>query len=164
MFFKRMRVFFVALWLVMALGCSKTDVVRNPNLGEIRFSRTINLNLPLYNALKNPQSTIFIPEVGIKGVFITNRGDGSFWAWEAACPNHVSSECEAMRCATREGDSFKDCEDRNTTSYIFVRCKCDESVYNLINGNHIFTTLKKAYPLLNYRVSKSGENLITISN
>ena len=47
------------------------------------------MNLPLYNSLKTPMSTVFVPYGGIKGFFVTYNGS-SYYAWEAACPNHAA--------------------------------------------------------------------------
>lgn len=154
-------VFFICFFFI--LGCSKHSVARNPYLPEYRFSYTINIDLPAYNALKYPQNTIYLPNIGIKGVFITNTGSGRYVAWEAACPNRPPSECERLKCASKQGEVFVFCEN-DTKAYIFVKCPCDDTVYNLINGSVLMTSnQQETYPLLNYAVSVAGTR-ITISN
>lgn len=146
------------------LSCAKSNVERNPFLGEIRFSFTINTDLPAYNALKYPQNTVYVPNIGIKGVFVTSLGNNRFVAWEAACPNQNVSSCDRLRCATKSGENFITCESSDTKAYIFVICPCDNTVYSLVNGNIISTdSSKQLYPLLNYNVSVAGATL-TISN
>lgn len=144
-------------------SCSKSSIERNPHLGEVRFSFTINTDLPAYNALKYPQNTVYVANIGIKGVFVTSLGNGRFVAWEAACPNQSPSNCERLRCAAKSGESFATCES-DTKAYIFVICPCDNTVYSLVNGNIISTNQsEKQYPLLNYNVSVAGASL-TVSN
>lgn len=154
---------YLSLFLALVLSCSKSNVERNPYLGEVRFSYTINTDLPLYNALKYPQNTVYIPNIGIKGVLVTSLGNNRFVAWEASCPNQNPSNCDRLKCASKEGDTFINCQ-TDTKAYIFVICPCNGNVYNLINGNLIQTqSSEKQYPLLNYSVSVAG-NSLTISN
>lgn len=154
---------YLTLFFILLISCSKSSIERNPYLGEVRFSYTINTDLPLYNALKYPQNTVFLPNIGIKGVFVTSLGNNRFVAWEAACPNQSPSSCDRLKCASKSGDTFASC-DSDTKAYIFVICPCDGNVYNLINGNLIQTqSSEKQYPLLNYNVSVAG-NSLTISN
>lgn len=158
-----MKIKYLAIFIFL-LSCSKSAVERNPYLPERKFSYVLNLNLPAYNALKYPQNTVLIPNIGIKGVFVTSVGNGRFVAWEVACPNHYPSDCEQLMCASKNGDIFTTCSDSNSKSYIFVTCPCDKNVYNLINGSLIFSEkTERQFPLLNYAVSVSGTNL-TISN
>ncbi|MDO4228851.1 MAG: hypothetical protein Q4C98_03490 [Capnocytophaga sp.] len=153
-----------ALSFILLLSCSKSNIERNPYLGEARFSYTINTDLPLYNALKYPQNTIYLPNIGIKGVLVTSLGNNRFVAWEAACPNQNPSSCDRLKCASKSGDTFVSCETDDTKAYIFVICPCDGNIYNLINGNLIQTqSSEQQYPLLNYNISVAG-NSLTISN
>ena len=55
-------ILFIGLW-----GCEKEQQKRNPYLGELRFTYTIDLNQPLYNSLKTPMNTVFVPYGGIRG-------------------------------------------------------------------------------------------------
>ncbi|GIJ96962.1 hypothetical protein CAPN001_15310 [Capnocytophaga stomatis] len=155
--------FVVCFLLIILASCSKSKIERNPYLGEVRFSYTINIDLPAYNALKYPQNTVYIPNIGIKGVFVTNLGNNRFVAWEAACPNRNPSNCERLKCASKSDDDFITCE-TDTKSYIFVICPCDGTVYNLVNGSIIKTSnSEQQYPLLNYNISVAG-NSLTINN
>lgn len=156
-------ILFVFVFSLLSLSCSKSKIERNPYLGEVRFSYTINTDLPTYNALKYPQNTVYIPNIGIKGVFVTNQGNNRFVAWEAACPNRNPLDCEGLKCAFKNGNDFKTCE-TETKAFIFVICPCDGTVYNLVNGSLIKTNNSgKQYPLLNYNISTAG-NTLTVSN
>ncbi|AVM49825.1 hypothetical protein [Capnocytophaga sp. oral taxon 878] len=157
-----MKKLFIYIILIGLLACEKDQVLRNPNLGELRFTYAINMNLAAYNSLKIPMNTVFVPYGGIKGFFVTYTGS-TYYAWEAACPNHAVNTCQRLSCAKRNNNTFEACQDPYTHDYIFVQCPCDHTVYNLVNGAAISTSLPNVYPLLNYSVSVSG-NILTISN
>lgn len=154
----------MSVWFVFVVlfACTKSKIERNPYLPESRFFYTINLNLPVYNSLKYPQNTIYISEIGLKGVFVTHVSNNRYVAWEAACPNQYPSACDRLYCASKEGERFQICTN-NSNAYIFVICPCDGSVYNLVNGSVMVASSERSYPLLNYNVSVSG-NQITVSN
>lgn len=160
------KLIYIAIAVISLVGCTKDTAKRNSFLGEARFSYTINTNLPAYNSLKTPGSTVFIPapSAGIKGVFVTYLGGNTYRAWEAACPNHNLTDCQAMHCAEGSKDvGFQPCED-NSHNYTMAMCPCDKTVYHLLNGQPIATgNITNIYPLLNYNVTLAGEQ-ITISN
>ena len=58
------------IFLIGLLSCEKERQTRNPNLGEVHFTYTIDISLPLYNSLKTPMNTVFIPHRGIKGFIV----------------------------------------------------------------------------------------------
>ena len=66
------RYLFFLITLLCLSACQKERLLRNPNLGEARFSYSLNTNLPLYNVLKSDFSTVFVPYGGIKGFFVTH--------------------------------------------------------------------------------------------
>ena len=156
------RLIYVIL-LIGLLSCEKERQTRNPNLGEVHFTYTINLSLPLYNSLKTPMNTVFIPHRGIKGFFVTCYSNGGYRAWEAACPNHNLQECHSRLFgikAIKDDNSYEE----TGHSYTFAKCSCDGTVYDLRTGSPIaIGQIAKPYPLLNYNVSVAG-NILTISN
>lgn len=140
---------FLFVWF-MLISCTATETNRNPYLNELNFSYPININLPLYNKLKTPLNPVYInvPGVGNKGVYVINTGGNNYTAWEAACPNHNVSSCEAM----------------SVSGGINLQCVCDNTIYSLISGVIIKSENNQPqYPLLNYRVSVSG-NVVTVYN
>ncbi|MDO5607181.1 MAG: hypothetical protein Q4G08_01875 [Capnocytophaga sp.] len=144
-----MRYYFLSITILL-LSCSKSGVVRNPYLQDLEFSYPVNMNLPLYNNLKTPLNAVYInvPGVGNKGVYVINTGTNNYVAWDAACPNHRASDCAAM----------------SLSGGINVRCSCDDNLYSLVNGALISSeSTERQYPLLNYRVSVSG-NVLTVYN
>ncbi|MDT9500175.1 Rieske (2Fe-2S) protein [Capnocytophaga canimorsus] len=132
---------------LLLVCCSKPQSERNPYLPEVRFSFSINMNLPAYNQLKNPLIPIYIGNagVGIQGVYVMNTGGNNYVAWEASCPNHQVKSCEKMQLK----DGF------------YVVCPCDDNLYSLVNGNIVKQgeNAQKPYPLLNYKVVASGTTL-----
>lgn len=141
-----MKKWLSALILFISIGCSNTDGERNPFLGEQGFSFDINLNLPLYAQLTNDGGAIYIgSNTGIRGIFVINSGFGNFLAWEASCPNHTPNSCSTM--ALFGGTN--------------VRCSCENFEYSLFNGALLNPpdNGSRVYPLLNYRVTRNGNNL-----
>lgn len=136
--------------LLLSLGCSKDNLVRNPFLPEYNFRHDINLNLPLYSPLTNTGNAIYLPTqgVGLRGVFVINAGFGSFRAFEAACPNHPLRECSTMEL---DGQ--------------VVTCPCDDFSYSVFTGQQFDRPDdgNRYYDMLEYRVNQSGSILI-ISN
>ena len=151
-------ILFIGLW-----GCEKEQQKRNPYLGEVHFTYTIDLNQPLYNSLKTPMNTVFVPYGGIRGFFVIYNGS-SYYAWEAACPNHSLDGCYSRLYGVKTQTDEDNYENTKLHNYIYVRCSCDKTTYLLGNGTPItIGDIAKPYPLLNYRVSVSGSSL-TISN
>lgn len=146
-----MRYIFSLFVVFIFLACVKENQQRNQYLPEVRFSKTINLNLANYNRLTTPLNYVIIPDIGIKGVIVVNSGLG-FFAWDLACPNLPVSECSKM----------------DVIDNLLVKCPCDEVQYNVVNGAPTSVNGKKhngneQFPLLNYRVQQKG-NLLLIEN
>ena len=151
------------IFLIGLLSCEKERQTRNPNLGEVHFTYTIDISLPLYNSLKTPMNTVFVPYGGIKGFFVTCYSNGGYRAWEATCPNHNLQECHSSLFGIRAIEDENSYE-KTGHDYTFAKCSCGKTVYNLISGSPIaIGQIAKPYPLLNYNVSVTG-NILTISN
>lgn len=131
-------------YLFLLLACSADRVERNPYLIEPRFAVELNTSLPLYAPLKISGNSVYIstPNVGIKGVFVANFGN-TFYAWEAACPNHELKSCSTM----------------NLKNNIFAKCSCDDLTYSLANGAVIEGQQDgvRYFSLISYRTSVSGD-------
>ncbi|MDO4881317.1 MAG: hypothetical protein Q3983_08560 [Capnocytophaga sp.] len=135
--------FFFLLISLLFLNCEK-DRERNPYLPEARFNTKINLNLPMYDNLKQPLSPVYLDNVGLRGVIVINVG-GTIFARERACPNHPLSDCSTMQ--TKDNRIFE--------------CPCDEVTYDIATGAPIKGNSN--YSMLDYRVSTNG-NILTIYN
>lgn len=139
------------LLLIFLLSCDKERTNRNPFLQELGFRFDINLNLPLYNPLTNPGSSVFIgnAQVGTRGAFVSNSGFDVFRVFEASCPNHAPNECSTM-----------------TLNGTVVSCSCEDYEYSTITGQMLNAPDdgRRYYDMLEYRASYNGSNLIIISN
>ena len=107
----------VIVCALFCLGCTKSQIQRNPYLIDIRFQRELNLSLPLYNKLTFVGGSLLIEDIGINGVLIFNLNGSSFLAWEATCPNHIPESCSKLSI---EG--------------VLANCSCEEFQYSLATG------------------------------
>ncbi|MBC9797567.1 hypothetical protein [Sinomicrobium weinanense] len=141
----------IAITVFFLSSCSDDKGERNPYLLEAQFSFDINLNLPKYNGLTIPGNAVYIddPTVGIRGILVINAG-GSFYAWEASCPNHAPNDCSTM-----EIEGGTNC-----------RCNCEDYEYSLFNGQMLNRpdTEERTYDLLFYQTQKSGSTLRVYNN
>ncbi|WP_431133548.1 Rieske (2Fe-2S) protein [Psychroserpens mesophilus] len=140
------KIIFV-LSLLLLTTCKKDDdgTVNNCNfLLNVGVNRTISLNLPQYSQLQFSTNSVYVPNEGNAGIYVTNVG-GNFRAYDAADPNHAPATCSFMSL--------------NGTT---VTCGCsDENQYNLLTGLSDGGQLPCA--LQEYRVTANGSELI-ISN
>lgn len=141
------KVIFV-LSLLLLTTCKNNDDDGNINncnfLQNIGVNRTISLNLPQFSQLQFVTNSVYIPNEGNGGIYVTNIG-GNFRAYDAFDPNHIPDVCSFMAL---EGT--------------FVTCSCDdENQYNLLTGLSQGEQLPCA--LQEYRVTANGPEL-TITN
>tara|TARA_B000000609_G_scaffold151364_1_gene137674 strand:- start:304 stop:750 length:447 start_codon:yes stop_codon:yes gene_type:complete len=138
----------VILFLFLILGCSKDPIQRNPYLADIRFQRDLNLSLPLYNQLNFVGGSIFIPDIGIKGVIVFNLSGSTFLAWEATCPNHLPESCSKL-----------------SISGVLAECSCENFQYSLATGQLLNPSEKLNPPrdLLFYQI-QNFNGILRISN
>ncbi|MEP1488185.1 MAG: hypothetical protein ABJL44_04225 [Algibacter sp.] len=128
---------------VLLTTCGKNNL-ENENckfLLDIPVNISINLNLPEYSQLKFSANSIYIPNLGNKGVIVTNIG-GNYLAWDAADPNHAQSSCSTL-----------------VNSGLTATCGCDDgNEYSLATGQALNDgTLQCA--LRFYQVDISGSSL-----
>lgn len=132
----------------MLLGCSKSNVVRNPNLPDIRFEYEINLNLPEFDALRYAGGSKRIDAVGFNGVLLFNLNGTDFLAWEATCSNHPPENCSKL-----------------SIQGVLAACSCDDYQYSLATGQLLNPpdTIETPYSLIYYQVI-ANNNILRISN
>jgi hypothetical protein len=133
---------FILLLFVIILACKSDDeqVNDNPNLFMPVVNLNLNLNLPEYNPLKFPGSSVIINSQGIKGVVIYNVNNDLYTAFDLSDPNHVPSQCSKM---TIEG--------------IIATCPCtnDTNSYDIVTGLH--TENETFYLMQQYRTERIGD-------
>tara|TARA_Y100000768_G_scaffold335420_1_gene276624 strand:+ start:296 stop:763 length:468 start_codon:yes stop_codon:yes gene_type:complete len=127
------------------ISCNKNSIVRNPFLPELDFEFSINLNLPLYNSLKFTGGSVLINDFGHKGILLYNLNNNIYLAWEASCPKHKPNSCS-----------------KTEIKGSLTECVCENYQYSLATGQLLNPSLDDTnqYPLINYGVRISGNNLI----
>lgn len=136
------KIWLLPLFIILLVSCSNSrERTKNPNIPNYSVNLTVDTNLPLYSNLKFPSSPVYIPNYGAKGIIIMRTGEGTYNAFDAACPNQALASCKAM-----------------TVDGIMAICSCDKSKYNLYTG---LGDLE--YPMKQYRVDAAG-NVLRIYN
>ena len=128
---------FIVLTSVL-LSCSDNNRSNNnPNIPNYSVNAYLNTSLPTYNNLQYVSSPVYVPSYGAKGIIVMKTGEGTYTAFDAACPNQKLTECKAM---TIEG--------------IYAVCSCDKTSYNLFTGLG-----GQEYPMKQYRAELSGTSV-----
>lgn len=146
-----MKQFLILCCAVVCLfSCNSDDdgVNNNPYIPNALVQFQIDLDLPLYDNLRFAGGSIFIPNGGgVRGFFVFNLSGDQFFAWEASCPNHIPSNCSTM-----------------SVTGVLATCACEDYEYSLVTGQLLNPVEgSDAFPMINYRISKSGD-VLTISN
>ncbi len=135
--------------LLIFMGCSKDkeQLNNNPFLVRPIVSLNLNLNLPEYNGLNFPGSSVIITQQGIRGVVVYCVNENFYTAFELSDPNHIPNNCSRM---TVEG--------------IIATCPCpdDDNKYDIVTGQPSPSDPNK-YPMMQYRAERVGSN-IQVSN
>jgi len=146
---KNKSLFLLIIIGFVTLSCSKSDdkLDQNPFLTDPLVNLRLNLNLPEYNPLKYPGSSVIAGQ-GIKGIVVFCISETQYLAFDLTDPNHVPSECSRMQV---EGP--------------IATCLCenDDNEYNIVNFGRHTTEPDVKYPMQQYRAERSGNNII-ISN
>ncbi len=133
----------------MLFSCDTNGPINNnPYLPIYPVNVQINMNLPAYSLLKSVVNAIYLPNEGVKGIFVFNTGSG-YLAFDAACPNQALSSCSTMNF--KKLDPVDPLKIDKTT----VVCACDGAEYSLFSGQ----SKGKQYPLKQYRVEVIGDVL-----
>ena len=136
-----MRLILLIIFLLCA--CESSNVNYNPFIPNLKFDRTINLDLPLYDNIKFSSGSIELDGVGVCGIVLFNF-NGDILAWEQCPLNHaVNSSCPKLNI-----------------SGVQLSCECTQNLYSLATGqllNNIDQNNK--YPLVRYRTERVGSSL-----
>jgi len=128
---------FIVLTSVL-LSCSdKERNNNNPNIPNYSVNAYLNTSLPTYNGLLYPSNPVYVPNYGAKGIIVMKTGEGTYTAFDAACPNMALTSCTAM-----------------TIDGIYAVCSCDKTSYNLFTGLG-----GQEYPMKQYRAELSGTSV-----
>lgn len=136
------------LLLVLLTACGKDDPVDRCNFlaNNAIVDASINLNLPQFNQLQFVGNSVYIANEGIAGVYLSNAGNGSFRAFDAADPAHAATNCSQLENTNGIG-----------------QCGCtDANQYSLLTGQAVNSDVTCL--LREYRVESVGSNTLLISN
>lgn len=138
---------FILALLLASYSCSTDKVERNPNLSNVKFNISVNLNLPSNDNLRFTGGSTRLTQGGINGVLLFNL-NGNYFAWEASCPNHPVKSCSKLNIKG-----------------VLAECDCEGYQYSLAIGQLLNPNenTKNPYPLLAYKINQSG-NTLYISN
>lgn len=107
---------------------------------------SINIDLPQYTSLRFTGNTVYIQNEGIAGVYLSNVGNNSFRAFDAADPAHAPTACSRLE---------------NTNGIGICGCT-DAYQYSLLTGQAVNSDVTCL--LKEYRVESTGNNTLLISN
>ena len=131
------------LIFILITSCESDD--QNTILPKVPVNITVNLTLSQFNNLLVPGGWAY-SDGGIKGIIIYNVNNNSYKAYERSCPHLPPSDCTRMTVE----QSFK------------MKCHCDLSEFNIINGTPITPNINSR--ALEYRVTIINSNTLKITN
>lgn len=143
-----MKRFSILFSLLIMLACSKNDRVQTCNFlaNNAVVDASVNLNLPQYSQLQFTGNSVYIANEGIAGVYLSNVGNDSFRAFDAADPAHPAYSCSKLINTNGIGT-----------------CGCtDANQYSLLTGQAVNGAVRCL--LKEYRVESGGNNTLLISN
>jgi nitrite reductase/ring-hydroxylating ferredoxin subunit len=110
------KIFFSILTVVLLSGCT-TNAVNNDILPVVQVNTTVDLSLPGFIDLQVPGGWAEV-NGGLKGIIVYNINGDQFKAFERAAPHLQISDCSQMIVENN----------------IRLKCPCDDSEFNLLNG------------------------------
>lgn len=142
-----MKLFYKVLFLLLCIACEDNSRINN----DCRFllnqdiNHTENLNLVPLNGLSTG-SAIVLDVPNTRGIIVSNAGNGTYLAFDAADPNHAFQNCSVL-----------------SVNYPIGTCNCEDgNRFSLLDGAPIGNE-DLLCPLIMYRVNVSG-NSLTIFN
>lgn len=108
---------FSILTSIALISCSN-DAQNNDTLPFVQVNKTINLELPEFIKLTTPTGWAYVNGVGLRGIIVYNINGTDFKAFERAAP-HLP---------------LKDCSQMVIENGIRMKCLCDDSEFNILNG------------------------------
>nr|WP_319272157.1 hypothetical protein [uncultured Draconibacterium sp.] len=129
--------FFIAFSFFMYSSCNEID----SEIPDVWVG--LNIDLGIWNDLTVPGNSVYFPNAGFGGVIVYCEIQGSYYAFDAACTNEISTSCRVAN----EGAIGK--------------CSCCESEFIFIGGTP--TKGPAAAPLKQYNTSLNG-NILRIYN
>ena len=102
----------------------------------------VNLNYPQYQRLKMDGGYVYIEDGGLRGIILYRASEGSYIAFERACPYHPEATCAQVQV---DGSS------------LFMIERCCNSSFGFSDGQP--TSGPAQRPLIQYRIDITGTTL-----
>lgn len=136
---------------VLLSNCNKQQQGTDDQIPNIPVSIAINVTLPLYLNLQTPGNFIYL-EGGSKGIVLYHAYDGQYYAMDRNCPYQPLDDC--AKVTVEKNNLFARCgKYENDTTFV----PCCGSRFDLAGG--FLMEGPARYPLKNYYVNKSGDNI-----
>ncbi len=152
---------FLGLSAIGLQQCKKSNVIDNTTdfFTPVQVKAQLNLNLPQYIFLTQPQGYVYIPE-GNKGIVVYHLPQGGYMAYDRTCSFNPAEQCASVSM-DRNYANLKCGSYANDTTFVFNVCCGSE--FELNNG----TAVKKPaiLPLKQYFTSyDEQQKILYISN
>lgn len=141
-----MKKFILSLLLfILFNSCDSNNIDDNDILPNIPVNETIFLNNPEYINLQVVGGWAYT-QGGISGIIVYHSGINNFIAFERSAPHLSPKPCSRM----------------DVKNSIIMRCSCDESEFNILNGAPL--TDGVSYSARQYRTVLMGNSTLQITN
>ncbi|TVZ56056.1 hypothetical protein OD91_1335 [Lutibacter sp. Hel_I_33_5] len=135
---------FILFTFLICLSCTDTTE-NNDVLPFVQVNVTVDLNLPQFLDLRVPGGWAY-SSGGISGIIIYNLNGNQFKAFERSCPHIPVSNCTRMQVENN----------------IKMKCLCDDSEFNILNGSPITSGIDKF--AREYLVTNLNGTILRITN
>lgn len=113
--------FFIAIVsLALTLQQCKKSTDTNDFFNPVQVKTQLNLNLPQYITLFNPQGFVYLPE-GNKGIVVYHLPQGGYVAYDRTCSYNPKDACATVT-VDRNYSSLRCGKYANDTTSIFTPC------------------------------------------
>jgi nitrite reductase/ring-hydroxylating ferredoxin subunit len=142
-----MKSIFLLTAILIFTSCNDNSL-DNPNcqyLFDISVNQVVNMSLPQYSQLQFAGNSVYVSNAGNGGIIVAYTG-ADYFAWDAADPNVIQSECSIL-----------------VNSGLTATSNCDDAnEYSLVTGQSLGSD-DLPCSLVFYRVEVNGSSLL-ISN
>ena len=140
-----MKNILLALITIIIFGSCTNNAQNNDILPFVTVNETIDLSLPQYINLQVPGGWAYA-NGGLSGIIVYNLNGTQFKAFERAAPHIQISGCSQMVVENN----------------IRMRCPCDDSEFNILNGSPLTDGIDKN--AREYLVSNLNGVVLRITN
>lgn len=148
------RTIILIITFVIVLFSGSCDKLNDSVIPDVPVNLFIDLNIE--NELTVPGNAVFFPNFGFGGVIVYCELPGSYYAFDAACTNDISSSCSVVK-----DEELEQCP--CLLSSPVVTCSCCDSQFSLL-GNGSVLKGPAVSPLKPYSIAFMNSSLIRVYN